>query len=508
MKQTTKKNGNHYIEVNTSVYGKIQPQAKDLEEAILGAIMIEKDAFDVVAEILKPESFYVDGHQTIFRCMQELFKNNQPIDILTTAEALRSKEQLDSIGGSYYLTKLTSSVVSSANIESHARIVLDKFILREMIRVGGEMVQQAYEPMSDSFDLLDKMDQDLSTVTNNIHTKNYHFTDQLLVQEFQQIEQRRNKQDHLTGITSGFRDVDKLTHGWQNSDLIILAARPSVGKTALALNMAMNAALYPYKPTPVAIFSLEMSAQQCIQRLLSCSSEVNLTNIQRGRLDNDQMRQLYSQGVQRLAKAEIYIDDSPSLNIMQIRTKARKMHRKHGVGIIFIDYLQLMSGNGKKDRNRENEISEISRGLKALAKELCVPIIALSQLSRETEKRSEKMPQLSDLRESGAIEQDADIVCFIYRPEYYEIHKTPTGETTAGETHLKFAKNRNGSLDTVKIRAQLCIQKFVPIDSFVTGTDAKKKAANDEVKVSSWVANERDKLRGQVDAEKTDDLPF
>jgi len=272
----------------------------------------------------------------------------------------------------------------------------------------------------------------------------------------------------------------------------------------------MNAALSPLKKTAVGFFSMEMSAQQCIDRLMSASSEVYLTNIQRGRLDNEQMRQLYSLGCQRLAQAEIFIDDSPALNILQIRAKARKMKRKHGVGIIFLDYLQLMSGvNKNKNQNREQEISEISRGLKALAKELEIPVVALSQLSRETEKRSEKMPVLSDLRESGAIEQDADVVCFIYRPEYYDIHKTATGDTTQGETHIKFAKNRNGTLDTVKIRAQLWIQKFVPIDQPVAVVkDGKKAAAGEVVQLSSWIQGEQQKLRGQVDEEKTDDLPF
>lgn len=513
MRQTTKTNGklnghSNGVELNSLVYGKTAPQATELEGHVLGAILLEKDALDQVIDFLKPETFYLAAHEKIFAGMLKLYQRQVPIDLSILTEELRKEETLDLIGGAYYLTKLTNSVVSSANIEHHARIVLDKFILREMIRIGGEMVTEAFQPMSDSFELLDKMDQDLSFVTNNIHTKNYHFVNQLLVQEFQQIEGRRNSQDHLTGITSGFREVDKLTHGFQNSDLIILAARPSVGKTALALNLAVNAALSPYKPTPVGIFSLEMSAQQLIQRMLSASSGVHLTAIQRGRLDNEQMRHLYTEGCQRLSKANIFIDDSPSLNILQIRTKARKMHRKHGIGILFVDYLQLMSGNGKKDRNRENEISEIARGLKGLAKELNIPIIALSQLSRETEKRSEKMPQLSDLRESGAIEQDADIVCFIYRPEYYDIMKTPTGDTTAGETHLKFAKNRNGSLETVKIKAQLWIQKFVAMDYMSVVVDGKKKAANDEVQVSGWVANERDKLRGQVDGETNNGLPF
>jgi replicative DNA helicase len=494
-------------DLTSLVYGKIPPNAMDIEEAILGAIMLEKEAIDRVIDMLKPECFYKDQHKLVFEAMKSLYQKMIPIDIMTVTEELRKTGSEFPEGTAYFVTRLTNCVASSANIEHHSRIVLDKYILREMIRIGGEMISDAYEPMTDSFEILDKMDQDLSLVTSTVHTKNYHFTGNLLVQAFQQIEHIRSQPDRLTGIPSGFREIDKLTHGWQDQDLIILAARPSVGKTALALNLAMNAAMSPWKPTPVGFFSMEMSAMQCIYRLMSASSEVSLTNMQRGRLDNDQIRQLYSEGVQKLSNAEIYIDDSPALNILQIRSKARKMKRKHNIGILFVDYLQLMSGSGKKERNRENEISEISRGLKGLAKELNIPVVALSQLSRETEKRSEKIPQLSDLRESGAIEQDADIVCFIYRPEYYQIHKTPTGETTAGETHLNFAKNRNGTLDTVKIKAQLWIQKFVAFDSLVMTEPKKKETVKGEVNVNSWLESERDKLRGQVE-EPTDDLPF
>ena len=280
----------------------------------------------------------------------------------------------------------------------------------------------------------------------------------------QRIEDLRHKNDDISGVPSGFSSLDRITYGWQPTDLIILAARPSVGKTAFALNLARNAALHPTKSTPIAFFSLEMSASQLVQRILSAESEIWLEKISRGKLEEHEMKQLYAKGIQRLAQAPIFIDDSAALNIFELRAKCRRLKNKHNVGLIIIDYLQLMSGTGdNRNGNREQEISKISRDLKGLAKELQVPIIALSQLSREVEKRKEgnKMPQLSDLRESGAIEQDADMVMFLYRPEYYDITANEFGESNKGETHVRIAKHRNGSLETIKLRALLHIQKFI-----------------------------------------------
>ncbi|MEP6584210.1 MAG: replicative DNA helicase [Ginsengibacter sp.] len=455
------------LELGTMMFGKVPPQAKDLEEAVLGAIMLEKNAFDVIIEILKPECFYVEANQRIFRAMQGLQQKNSPIDLLTVVEELRFREEIDIIGGPFYVTKLTNSVVSSANIETHARIVLQKFIQRELIRISGEIIGDAYEDSTDVFDLLDEAETKLFEITNNHLRKDYASIDTVLVKTIQRIEDLRTRQDEITGVPTGFRSIDHITYGWQPSDLIVLAARPSVGKTAFALNLARNAALHPTKPTVVGFFSLEMSAGQLVQRILSAESEIWLEKIARGRLEEHEMKQLYKKGIERLASAPIHIDDSAALNIFELRAKCRRLKNKHNVGLIIIDYLQLMSGAGEnRNSNREQEISRISRDLKGLAKELNIPIIALSQLSREVEKRKEgnKMPQLSDLRESGAIEQDADMVMFLYRPEYYDITSNELGESNKGETHVRIAKHRNGQLDTIKLKALLHIQKFVEDD--------------------------------------------
>ena len=451
------------VDLSTMVYGKVPPQAKELEEAVLGAIMLEKSAFDTVVEILKPECFYLEGNQRIYRAMQGLAQKSQPIDIFTVVEELKVRQELEIVGGAYYVTKLTNSVVSSAHIETHSRIILQKFIQRELIRISGEIIGDAYEDSTDVFDLLDDAESKLFQITNNHLRKNFDSIDSVLVKTIQRIEDLRHKQDQITGVPSGFPTLDKITYGWQPTDLIILAARPAVGKTAFALNLARNAALNAAKPTAVAFFSLEMSSAQLVQRILSAEAEIFMEKIARGRLEEHEMKQLYKKGIDRLAKAPIFIDDTPALNIFELRAKCRRLKNKHNVGFIIIDYLQLMSGAGdNRNGNREQEISQISRALKGLAKELQVPIIALSQLSRavESRKEGEKIPQLSDLRESGAIEQDADMVMFLYRPEYYGITANEMGESNKGETHVKIAKHRNGSLDTVKLRALLHIQKF------------------------------------------------
>jgi replicative DNA helicase len=454
-------------DLSNMVYGKVPPQAKELEEAVLGAIMLEKGAFDNVSEILRPECFYLDANQRIFRAMQSLTAKSAPIDLLTVVEELKSREELELVGGAYYVTRLTNTVVSTANIEAHARIVLQKFLQRELIRMSGEVIADAYEESTDVFDLLDHAESKLFEITNNYLRKNFDEFNAVLIKTIERIEDLRTKSEDVTGVPSGFQSLDKITYGWQQTDLIILAARPSVGKTAFALNLARNAAMHPTKPTGVAFFSLEMSAAQLAQRILAAESEIMLEKISRGKLEDHELQQLYRKGIDRLTKAPLFIDDSAALNIFELRAKARRLVNKHNVGLIIIDYLQLMSGSTEnRNSNREQEISTISRNLKGLAKELGIPIIALSQLSREVEKRKEgnKMPQLSDLRESGAIEQDADMVMFLYRPEYYDITSNEFGESNKGETHIRIAKHRNGSLETIKLRALLHIQKFVEAD--------------------------------------------
>ncbi|MDR0791834.1 MAG: replicative DNA helicase, partial [Chitinophagaceae bacterium] len=407
------------INLNTMVYGKVPPQARELEEAILGAVMLEKGAFDSVIEIIRSECFYDERHERIFKAFEALAQKSMPIDILTVAEELRLREELEMVGGPYYLSKLTNMVTSAANIETHAQIVLQKFIQRELIRISGEISHDAFEDSTDVFDLLDDAEQKMFNITNNYLKKNYDDIGSALVKAINRIDKLRVQTDDISGVPSGFASLDRVTYGWQPSDLIILAARPSVGKTAFALNLIRNAALHPVKPTPVAFFSLEMSVAQLAQRILSAESEIMLEKIARGKLEEYEYQQLLTKGIKRLEQAPIFIDDTAALNIFEFRAKARRLVNKHNVGLIVIDYLQLMSGSGERNSNREQEISSISRNLKILAKELNIPIIALSQLSRAVESRKEvKMPQLADLRESGAIEQDADMVMFIYRPEY------------------------------------------------------------------------------------------
>ncbi|HVK97626.1 MAG TPA: replicative DNA helicase, partial [Flavisolibacter sp.] len=337
------------------------------------------------------------------------------------------------------------------------------YICAVFISISGEIITDAYEDSTDVFDLLDDAESKIYSVTSEHLRNNFEPIDKVLVKTYQRIEDMRHKNEDFTGVPSGFSNLDRITYGWQNTDLIILAARPSVGKTAFALNLARNAALHPKKPTPTALFSLEMSAGQLVQRILSAESEIYLEKIARGKMEDYEMEQLYKKGIQRLAQAPLFIDDTPALNIFELRAKCRRLKNINNIGLIIIDYLQLMSGTGEnRNSNREQEISNISRSLKALAKELNVPIIALSQLSREVEKRKDgnKMPQLSDLRESGAIEQDADMVCFIYRPEYHDLQTNEMGESNKGETYLRIAKHRNGSLENLKFRARLNIQKF------------------------------------------------
>ncbi|MEN9950488.1 MAG: replicative helicase [Bacteroidota bacterium] len=456
-----KRKGN--TEFNAMAYGKVPPQSRELEEAVLGAVMLERAAFDTVINILKPECFYVEAHQQIFRAIVRLNADSKPIDLLTVVEELKAMEMLETVGGPYYISKLTNAVVSAANIEAHARIVQEKFIQRELIRISSEIITEAYDDSTDVFDLLDSAEQKLFSIANDQLKKEFDTLGKSVMDTLNRIDEMRARNEDITGVPSGFPTLDKTTYGWQKSDLIILAARPSVGKTAFALNLARNAAMHPTKPTAVAVFSLEMSSSQLVQRILSAESEIWLEKISRGRMEDHEMQQLYKKGIEPLANAKMFIDDSAALNIFELRAKCRRLKSLHDVGLIIIDYLQLMSGSSdNRNSNREQEISTISRNLKQLAKELQVPIIALSQLSREVEKRkdSQKVPQLSDLRESGAIEQDADMVMFLYRPDYYDITTNDMGEDTKGDVYVKIAKHRNGSLENIKLKAKLYIQKF------------------------------------------------
>jgi replicative DNA helicase len=424
--------------------------------------LLEKEAIDAVSRILTPECFYVDAHMRIYAAILEMSKKSLGIDILTVVQELKFREELDIVGGPFFVTKLTNSVVSSAYIEQHANIIFEKYLLREQIRIGSQIVTDAYEDSADAFECLDKANEKLGILSlSNVRGEGQSI-EAIMVKTIQRIEYLRSQKDDITGVPSGLPDIDRVTYGWQSTDLIILAARPSVGKTAIALNFARNAALDQYKPTPVLVFSLEMSSNQLSNRILAAETEIWLDKISRGKLDDDDMRRIY---------ITITIDDTPALNIYELRAKARRWRKKNvgrfaNKGLILIDYLQLMSGVGdNKSQNREQEVSSISRNLKALAKELEVPIIALSQLSREVEKRAGNIPQLSDLRESGAIEQDADMVCFIYRADY-GLLENEIPPAIKGVTNLKIAKHRNGSLEEIPLRAELSIQKFFTLDQY------------------------------------------
>jgi replicative DNA helicase len=453
-------------DLTTLVYGKVPPQAPELEEAVLGAVMLEKDKLAEVLEIIQSEDcFYVDANQKIYGAIRRLFDKGMPVDLLTVTEELRKSSELEIVGGAYYLTRLTMSVVSSAHVEAHARLVMEKFIQRELIRISGQVIGDAYEDSTDVFDLLDKAESNLYEITDKHLRKNFKSLKEVLVNTVQEIEEAKNKQEDVTGVPTGFKQLDRVTSGWQKNALIIVAARPAVGKTAFCLNLAMNAALNAKKPFPVAFFSLEMGAGELVKRMLACQTEVSMDAITKGRMQEHEFIQM-TQRMNKLAGAPIFLDDQAALNIFELRAKARRLKQKYDIQMIVIDYLQLMQGsiNGGGG-NREQEISKISRDLKSLAKELEIPIIALSQLNRSVESRKEsKVPQLSDLRESGAIEQDADMVMFLYRPEYYGINNDEMGNPIEGETHVHIAKNRSGSTDTVKVRFIKEYQKFVDLE--------------------------------------------
>lgn len=452
-------------DLSDMVYGKLPPQAVDLEEAVLGAFMIDRDAVTNAIEILREDSFYDDRHKLIFKAIRQLFEKTHPIDILTVTEELRRMGRLDEAGGPYYITSLTSRVASAAHVEHHARIVSQKFIQRELIRISTGIVHDAYEDTTDVFELLDSAEQNLFNIADQNLRTSYNELDNLLTATIKSIEEARQNEDSLTGIPSGFSALDRLTGGWQKSDLIIVAARPGMGKTAFTLSLARNAAVDFKKP--VAFFSLEMASQQLVKRLISAEAELPAEKIIKGQLAEHEWVQMVKKSG-KLGEAKLFIDDTPALNIFELRAKCRRLKMQHDIQLIIIDYLQLMTtSESSKIGNREQEISTISRALKSIAKELNVPIIALSQLSRKVEDRgSNKKPMLSDLRESGAIEQDADMVVFLYRPEYYNLDQDEEGNSMRGIAQVIIAKHRNGSLDTVNLRFIGQYIKFAELEEF------------------------------------------
>ena len=512
MKQPNQLQG-YKVDKSTLIHlerGKIPPQAIDLEEVVLGAMMIDKKGVDEVIDILSAEAFYKDAHKHIFEAIFKLFENSEPVDLLTVSSQLKKDAKLDLVGGDFYLISLTQRVSSSAHIEFHARIILQKYIQRSLIKISNEIIEEAYDETKDVFDLLDNAEAKLYEVTQGNVKKSTETAQSLVIQAKKKIEEISNKEG-LSGIPSGFTKVDQLTSGWQESDLIIVAARPGMGKTALTLSMARNIAVN--QDIPVAFFSLEMSSVQLITRLISSETGLSSEKLRTGKLEKHEWEQLNVK-VKTLEKAPLFIDDPPSLSIFDLRAKARRLSSQYGIKMIIIDYLQLMTAGGsQKGGNREQEISTISRNLKALAKELSVPVIALSQLSRAVETRGgSKRPLLSDLRESGAIEQDADIVSFIYRPEYYKIEEWDDDDRspTEGQAEFIVAKHRNGGLDNIRLKFVGHLGKFDNLDDFDTpfGEFHSKMnaAANDDTFKPDNFPSANDAFGGPEDED--DDVPF
>ena len=441
-----------------SDYGRIPPQAPELEKAVLAALMIERDAYSQVSEMLKPESFYEHRHQLIFAAITDLAVSQRPIDLLTVKDQLQKRGELEEVGGPFYLTQLTSMVASAAHVEYHARIIAQKALARELITFSNTVQSKAFDETIDVDDLMQETEGRLFEISQQNVKKDYVQINPVLKEAYNNITAAAGRPDGLSGLQSGFPELDKITAGWQNSDLIIIAARPAMGKTAFMLSMAKNMAVN--MKYPVAFFSLEMSNLQLVNRLIANTCEIPSDKIRTGQLADYEWQQL-DYKLRDLLDAPLYVDDTPSLSVFELRTKARRLVREHGVRIIIIDYLQLMNASGMTFFNRQEEVSTISRSLKGLAKELNIPIIALSQLNRSVESRigggdkkgdESRRPQLSDLRESGAIEQDADMVCFIHRPEYYKIYTDDEGHDLRGIAQIIIAKHRNGAIADVSLR--------------------------------------------------------
>jgi replicative DNA helicase len=450
------------IEQLNAYYGKVPPQAIEVEEAVLGALMLEKDAFHTVQSILRPESFYKEEHKKIFNAIKDLASKEKPIDLLVVTQALKNRGELDEVGGPLYITQLTSRVASAAHIEFHARIIAQKFIQRELILISSEIQSKSYEDAMELNDLIDFAESSLFRVTEGNITKESQPIKPLLQRAVEQIEINSKKPDGLSGIASGFHKLDGITGGWQKTDLIIIAARPAMGKTAFVLTMARNmAAIYK---VPVAVFSLEMSSLQLVNRLISAETELGSDKIKSGRLENWEW-EVFNRKLKNLEEAPLYIDDTPALSIFEFRAKCRRLKMQYNIGIIVVDYLQLMTAGGDIRGNREQEVSMISRNLKAIAKEIDVPIVALSQLNRSVESREGKRPQLSDLRESGAIEQDADMVMFIHRPEYYGMMNDQDGNSLKGIAEIIIAKHRNGAVGEFHLSFKSHLAQFSNLDS-------------------------------------------
>ncbi|NUM80873.1 replicative DNA helicase [bacterium] len=441
--------------------GRVPPQALEVEEAILGSLLIDETALTKVADFLDESCFYKEAHRVIYGAMLKLYQAAQPIDLITVTEELKKENQLERIGGSYFLTGLTQKVPSASNIVHYSQIVLDKSRLRKLINVGSQIVTMAFQETEDASELIDNVEQQIFKISQDKSTQGFTALNPILHKAFEQIESFHHKPGGVTGITSGFKSLDGMTSGFQNSDLVIVAGRPSMGKTALVLSIARNVAVDAKKP--VGFFSLEMSSLQLVMRLLCAEAQVDAHKVRTGMLPPNDWSKL-SVSVGKLSKAPIYIDDTPGLNILELRARARRLKAEKQIELLVVDYLQLVSATTKSNATRQEEVAVISRSLKALAKELDVPILALSQLSRAVEQRGgDKKPMLSDLRDSGSIEQDADLVMFVHREDYYATEAMER-QAELVPADLIIAKQRNGPVGDVKVGFIKKFARFVEID--------------------------------------------
>lgn len=440
---------------------RVPPQNIEAEQAVLGAMLIDKEAIAKATEVLSADDFYREAHRVIFSAMLELYNKNEAVDMVTVTEILKRDNKLEDIGGIAYITSLANVVLTAANVKYHAEIVAEKSVLRQLVRVSTEIAAMGYEANEDVGTLLDTAESRILEISNRKKKNDFTAINDILMDSVQSIESLLQNKGGLTGLPSGFADLDKLTSGLHPSDFIILAARPSMGKTALALNIVQNVALRAHKviggePRSVAFFSLEMSKEQLVNRMLCAEAGIDSQRLRVGEMHDEDWTHLWD-ACDTMSRAKIYIDDTAGITAMDMRSRARRLKAEHGLDLIVVDYLQLMQGSGKRNNSgdRQQEVSEISRSLKALARELDVPVLALSQLSRSVESRQVKRPMLSDLRESGSLEQDADIVAFLYREDYYN------PETENKHTELIIAKHRNGPVDTVNLFFQKQFTKFV-----------------------------------------------
>ncbi|NQT24315.1 replicative DNA helicase [candidate division KSB1 bacterium] len=445
-----------------TVFDRVPPQSLEAERAVLGSIMLDNDCIGRVIELLDERCFYRTSNQKIYSAVLTLFERNEPVDLITLSEVLKRTKMLDEIGGAYYLTELAESVPSAANVEYHARIVLERYLLRMLITESAGIAQDCFESNENVFDLLDRAEQRIFRLSERRLSNTFQHIDKIMHGAMEKVESFHARQGMVTGVPTGFTQLDELTSGFQNGELIVVAGRPSMGKTAFCLNIARNAAILGQ--FPVGIFSLEMSREQLALRLLCAEARVDAHRVRTGTLADDQWKNL-SACVGTLTEAPIFIDDTPAMTVLEMRAKARRLKKEKNLGMLVIDYMQLMQGP-RGVESRQQEISAISRSLKALSKELDIPVVALSQLSRAVESRGgDKRPMLSDLRESGAIEQDADVVIFIYRPEFYGIAVNDDGQSVEGRAEIIIGKQRNGPVGTIHLSF---VKQWAKFENYIT----------------------------------------